>query len=674
MIGQKFLDLIFRVKAEKAKKDIDEVGTGLKKVGLGGKIASGGLRMVGRGFQFVGKSIKAAGIGLIVALMASLTQVFTQNQEVMDKFSKMMIKLQPLFKGLGNVIAGLLTHIQNLIDYAVQAINWFGDLLGLGTINIKQNNDFADTLVNLRNEVKLMNAELALTQLQYQKEAEIQRQLRDDTSLTIDERIKANERLGEVLKEQMEVETEAAEKALRLAEMELSLDSDNIDKQVALTDAKVKLMEIDERITSQRSEQLTNLNSLEQERIDLEKTAYEKRQSQIEELLKLQNKDLEVKEEITTSINDQVDAAEKAHNKIMAMLKTELEAKLLLIKEEENREFEAATKRSVERNKEIKELEKWEKYWYDQYLKEDEYWMAKAFYKNLKDVREQLKVVREADSGVWIDEVMGVLDTAKDKEAEIMKEFNALMVEQRKEFNKTEEELRLQAQKKLDEHFETAKEKEIRETKEKYDALYGLAENSVDDTLRLKEEETDALKAIDEKYENERLESSRKFFARMRKLGSELAKDQIKTEDNKQKLIAQGASDSMQKAVALTEQGTASYKALASAETIMSTYAAATAALNTYKGTPFGWIQAGLIIATGAKNLAEIAKTQVPGSTETISDTGGSLGGDMSGDVPGGIVGQLGDIDSPPIQAYVVESDISTAQTLQGEINTQATL
>ena len=46
----------------------------------------------------------------------------------------------------------------------------------------------------------------------------------------------------------------------------------------------------------------------------------------------------------------------------------------------------------------------------------------------------------------------------------------------------------------------------------------------------------------------------------------------------------------------------------------------------------------------------------------------------MSGDVPGGIVGQLGDIDSPPIQAYVVESDISTAQTLQGEINTQATL
>ena len=64
----------------------------------------------------------------------------------------------------------------------------------------------------------------------------------------------------------------------------------------------------------------------------------------------------------------------------------------------------------------------------------------------------------------------------------------------------------------------------------------------------------------------------------------------------------------------------------------------------------------------------------MPGSTETISDTSGSLGGDMSGDVPGGIVGQLGDIDSPPIQAYVVESDISTAQTLQGEINTQATL
>tara|TARA_R100000664_G_scaffold10000_1_gene16590 strand:+ start:7595 stop:9565 length:1971 start_codon:yes stop_codon:yes gene_type:complete len=656
MIGQKFLDLIFRVKAEKAKKDIDEVGTGLKKVGIGGKVAAGGLKMVGRGFQFVGRSIKAAGIGLIVALMASLTQVFTQNQQVMDKFSKMMIKLQPIFKGLGEVISGLLSYFQTLIDYAIQAINFFGDLLGLGTINIKQNNEFADTLVRLRNEVKLMNAELALTQLEYQKEAEIQRQLRDDTSLTIDERIKANERLGEVLKEQMEVETEAAKQALELAEKELWLDSDNIDKQVALIDAKVKLAEIDERITSQRSEQLTNLNSLEQERIDLQKTADEERVSQLEKLLKLQNKDLDIKEEIKGSINEQLDAAKDAHLEIMSMLKKELSAKLLIIEQEQKARQESLTDRIWNLHNELDELfKKGRQEMYPDYIQEQI---------NVT-IAEIERLESESDE---------IRSDYKKHRADTMNEFNRLMNDQTKGFNQTQEDLVLQAEKKLNEHFETAKQKEIRETKEKYDELYGLAENSFFDTMRLRIEEAVTLKAIDEKYENERLAGVRKFYALMEKFGKEQAKKEIKIEKNKQKLIAQGASDSMQKAVALTEQGTASYKALASAETIMSTYSAATAALNTYKGTPFGWIQAGLIIATGAKNLAEIAKTKVPGSTETISDTGGSLGGDMSGDVPGGIVGQLGDIDSPPIQAYVVESDISTAQTLQGEINTQATL
>ena len=74
-----------------------------------------------------------------------------------------------------------------------------------------------------------MNAELALTQLQYQKEAELQRQIRDDTSKTIDERINANNKLARILERQAQEEQEKALVALELAEKELALERDNAD-------------------------------------------------------------------------------------------------------------------------------------------------------------------------------------------------------------------------------------------------------------------------------------------------------------------------------------------------------------------------------------------------------------------------------------------------------------
>lgn len=657
MIGQKFLDLIFRVKADKAKKDIDDVGKGLKKVGTGGKVAQGGLMLMGKGFKFVGASMKAAGIGLIVALMASLTQVFTQNQQVMDGMQKVMIKLQPIFKALGDVIAVVVRHIESLIDAVMSAASWIGDLIGVEIGAGAAANSFATDLVNLRNEVKLMNAELALTQLQYQKEAEIQRQLRDDTSLTIDERIRANERLGEVLKEQMEVETEAAEKALRLAKMELSLDSDNIDKQVALTDAKVKLMEIDERLTSQRSEQLTNLNSLEQERIDLEKTASEKRQSQLDELLKLQNKDLEVREKITSSINKQLETAKNAHKQTMTMLRQEMEAKLLIAKQAEERRL-----KDVEEQRENLEKE----------LAFNERLIKKGILE--EENRKEASKKKNELLALAFEELEIMVGSVRDKSS-IQDEFNALMGEQRKEFNNTQEQLVLQAQRKLDEHFETAKQKEIRETQEKYDALYGLAENSFFDTMRLRIEEGEALKSIDEKYENERLAGSRKFFARMRELGKKQADIEIQREEGVRKKKMELAQQALGLGMSLAEEGTAAQKQLAMASTIMSTYAGATQAFDDpLMPTPLKFVQAGLIIAAGIKNLAEINKTKVPGESggQGMTDTLG--GGDMGGDVPTlPTFGAIG-TEPPPIQAFVVETDVSNAQALQNELDLQSTL
>lgn len=128
----------------------------------------------------------------------------------------------------------------------------------------------ADALVKLRNEVKLLEADQRALILVRQKEAEDQRQIRDDISQTLADRIAANEKLGEIQAKQLAEETAIAEKRISLARQELALDKNNIELQVALKDAKTELFDIEERIGGQKSEQLTNEKALEKELFDLQ--------------------------------------------------------------------------------------------------------------------------------------------------------------------------------------------------------------------------------------------------------------------------------------------------------------------------------------------------------------------------------------------------------------------
>jgi hypothetical protein len=128
----------------------------------------------------------------------------------------------------------------------------------------------ADALTKLRNEVKLLDVEQQRLQLTSQKDAEIQRQIRDNISRTLADRIAANDELKKVLDKQIAAEQIAVDKKIELAEAELALNTKSVDLQVALKQAKLAQAELDERITSQNSEQLTNQKSLEKELFDIQ--------------------------------------------------------------------------------------------------------------------------------------------------------------------------------------------------------------------------------------------------------------------------------------------------------------------------------------------------------------------------------------------------------------------
>ena len=128
-------------------------------------------------------------------------------------------------------------------------------------------------------------------------------------------------------------------------------------------------------------------------------------------------------------------------------------------------------------------------------------------------------------------------------------------------------------------------------------------------------------------------------------------------------------------------------KALAVGQALINTYSAAAAALApppVGAGPIFGPIAAIGAVAAGMSSVKKILSTKLPGTTDTSTpdlsppdipetptlqemNTGG-----LGGLIPN--INAIEPVSTTPIQAFVVENDISSAQALQEELEIQATL
>ena len=109
----------------------------------------------------------------------------------------------------------------------------------------------------------------------YDLQAEKLRQVRDDERLSMDERIKANEELGEVLKEQEKVMLENAQAVVDAKARQLALDKENIEFQKEYMAATNELAGVQAQVAGFRSEQLMNEMALQRELLDIERARAE---------------------------------------------------------------------------------------------------------------------------------------------------------------------------------------------------------------------------------------------------------------------------------------------------------------------------------------------------------------------------------------------------------------
>ena len=122
----------------------------------------------------------------------------------------------------------------------------------------------AKTLVGLRKESELAAVKVQGLIEEYDRQAEKLRQVRDDETKTIEERIAANEELGRVLKEQEEEMLKLIDIRIREAELDLEKNN-NVENQIKLQEALNEKKAVEAQITGFQSEQLVNQVSLQKE-------------------------------------------------------------------------------------------------------------------------------------------------------------------------------------------------------------------------------------------------------------------------------------------------------------------------------------------------------------------------------------------------------------------------
>lgn len=139
---------------------------------------------------------------------------------------------------------------------------------------IKSAVDAGKALVELEKAAQLAAVERQKIQLEYQRREEQLRQLRDDDTKSIQDRVKANADLLALLEEQAQKEREQMQiqVAFARAEYEKNKTTENL---VALRQAELELIDLSERLEGQRSEALSNQNGLMREQLDLQRSQKE---------------------------------------------------------------------------------------------------------------------------------------------------------------------------------------------------------------------------------------------------------------------------------------------------------------------------------------------------------------------------------------------------------------
>lgn len=597
-------------------------------------LLKGGLKAATQGMVSFTKSALAFIATPVGIVLAAIVGAFLLIKNAMNRSEEATAKVRAAFGKFSGIAHRLLKFLQPLGEFLIDGLVAGFELVEKGLfkalkaiqkgLKLLGLDSAAESLGNFTEEIKeaaeageeLVKAELELnkaqriarkTQLEFQRDAEKLRQLRDDESKNIQERIKANEDLGRVLRRQSQEELAIAQKALDFAEKRIQLEGETTDALDARAEAEAEIVDIQERITGQTSEQLTN-------RIALQKEAAEQAIAIQEAELEAYLKGQEVR---AKSLEETVEIEREAARQRIEILDNELRNKLIT-----QREYDAQVI-SIQQDL----LKRQAALAVDNAKRELETYIA----------TNQSKL----DSDKFLSEQSFKLEKERlNKLAEERRSFEALKLEEgvisQQEFNDAiniiNEENRVANQELEKEREEARKEKEA----EDFENRLLLLEEQNGREFEVKQIKLDADKAAE-------IENAEKTGASIALINAKYAQRQKNLDDSIEDAKLEGFQTVLGGFIQAVGEQTAVGKSAAIAETLIATYQSATNAFNSLSSIPvvgvaLGTAAAALAVVSGLSNVAKIRSTSTKYSKGDIlkgrSHSQGGIPFSISG-VPG---------------------------------------
>jgi hypothetical protein len=321
------------VETKQAEKNVDNVTEAIqnltKLVEEGNKQTAAGFKKIeetskstSEGVKGIGNAIKAAGIGLFLVALESIKELFMQNQQIADGVSTAFEGLALVFNDVFGLLTGGQESVKKLgdafdkyfgkpIETATQAFEKFGDAFskifggdfsgalesakegfsGLGDAILQTGNGFVEAATDASDYlIEIKDAAVANVQLakaaeiaavknaglleEYDRQAERQRQIRDEERNSIEDRIKANVELARILEEQNTVMLQNANIVLKSAQAQYNKNKSQ-ENYIALLTAENEVKAVLATVEGFRSEQLANDLALDREKIELTNTKLE---------------------------------------------------------------------------------------------------------------------------------------------------------------------------------------------------------------------------------------------------------------------------------------------------------------------------------------------------------------------------------------------------------------
>ena len=216
------------------------------------------------------ESVKALGNAIkenIIERVKSALEVFGYLGKAMQKlFAGDFKGAIDEVKNAGTEFVDVLTGVDNSVEKATEIISDGVDAL---TEYTKSTYEQAKANVELKKKAELAAVANQGLIEKYDRQAEQQRQIRDDERKSIEERKKANDELGLILEKQEKAMLANAQISLRAAQAELKKDKNNIEFKKRVMEAENELAAVRATVTGFRSEQQTNEAALEKEGLEL---------------------------------------------------------------------------------------------------------------------------------------------------------------------------------------------------------------------------------------------------------------------------------------------------------------------------------------------------------------------------------------------------------------------